>query len=190
MLPYDLIPIIFNYIGKITDKRQFLRTCKSYNKITKHLFKIAERNFKMDEFHKIKRNCVEKFTLELCYDSYFDMIPRRYFCKNNTILRQVLTLYGKLELLRFAIKRGCALNSSICSFAARYGQLHILKWAIENNCGWNLGISSWAAINGHLHILKWAIRNGCHWSYDISYLALQNGHFDIVKWIIKHKLIR
>jgi hypothetical protein len=41
-LPLELITIIVTYMSKITDKRQFTQTCKSYNTITKPIIQNQE----------------------------------------------------------------------------------------------------------------------------------------------------
>ena len=51
-MPNELILIIFMYINKVTDKRQFVRTCKLYNTITKKLIKNVINNFKVKHFDK------------------------------------------------------------------------------------------------------------------------------------------
>ncbi len=151
-LPNELIIIIFNFIEKITDKRQFLKTCKLYNNLTKELIKNAENKFIENYrrhgngvvniyynlyilYHQRNIYCMEKFTLELCYDSYFDMIPKLYFNKNNRQLVTLLVRYGKLDLLKFAIKNGCLLHRNTWEIADFYGHLDILKWAKENEYG-------------------------------------------------------
>ena len=105
-IPNELIITIFNFIEKITDKRQFLKTCKLYNNLTKGLITnlneceleyFKKRNIiaetpKMYYSHylSIRDYCVERFTIELCYDGYFDMIPISYFNNNNEVLIRLL----------------------------------------------------------------------------------------------------
>ncbi len=186
-LPNELIFIIFEFIGKITDKRHFLRTCKLYNTITKGIFKISENILNIylskNEFGgKYKNYCVENFTLELCHDSYFDMIPTRYFNKNNKILMSLLIKHGKLDLLKIAVSNGCSVNVNTCNNAAYFGQLDILKWIWENGHTWSGSICAAAARYGHLDILKWARGNLCKWDeFTCSYAAM-NGHLDVLIW--------
>ncbi len=198
-LPNELIIITFNFIDKITDKRQFLRTCKYYNKLTKHLIKYTESKFAIE--YGLKKYCVENFTSELCHDSYFDMIPKSYLNKNYAIM-ELLIKFGRLELLKFMIDKKCELQyvicdranqycnyqnwtnmhgCEICRKAAQYGDLDILKWAKENGCKMP-NTCEIAAENGHLHIIKWAIRNGCKWNTEAFENAAKNGHLDIVGW--------
>ncbi len=188
-LPNELILIVFDFIEKITDKRQFLRTCKLYNTITKRLFKCTENDFWVNYFERTNYNfcknfdyCVENFTLELCYDSYFDRIPIRYFNRNNSSLMVLLVKHGQLDLLKFAINNNCSLNFNTSTMAAYYGHLDVLIWARDMGCDWSSRVCAHAAQNGHLDILKWARDNGCRWDTTTCAFAAQNGHLNILKW--------
>ncbi len=228
-LPNELIIIIFNFIKRITDKRQFLKTCKLYNNLTNELIKDSENkfieNYYKNRFAKIycdfdgkvdylKINSPAKFTIELCYDSYFDMIPTRYYNENNRQLMILLVCYGKLDLLKFAVNNGLLLNTYTCAIAAYYGhldilkfahnpadrwdknnicgyaaennQLEIIKWAIENGCAWDGSTCVTAAMFGHIDILKWLRANGCEWNKSTVLYAAKNGHLNILKWAVEN----
>lgn len=43
-LPFDVIPIIFHYIKSIIDKRQFMKTCVAYHKMTKNFVDVLNKN--------------------------------------------------------------------------------------------------------------------------------------------------
>ncbi len=199
-LPTEITLIIFDYINKITDKRQFLRTCKKYYEITKNSMQIAETNFKVKHFDNEKYYGVEKFTLELCDDKYFDKIPFSYFNESNKVIMKLLTIHGQLELIKFGVSKSCTFNYICSEFAAAYGHLEILKWSQLNNyhidINWLLTI---AAQNGQLEVLKWVNSNkiknditsessgGSTTSLYISDLdickqAALNGHIEILKW--------
>ncbi len=202
-LPNELIIIIFNFIKKITDKRQFLRTCKLHNTLLKGLIKeINECELKFFDLdnhdvaydqiilyrHKYleKRDyCVEKFMMELCYDSYFNMIPVSYITKNmnNPVIIILLIKYGKLELLQLAINKKL-LSFLFYEFATEAGHLDILIWLIENEyCEGLLNtIGPIAARNGHLHILKWLVKHDVKWSSNVCSIAAKKGHLHILKW--------
>ncbi len=198
-LPNELILTIFNFIEKITDKRQFLKTCKLYNNLTKKSIKDAENTFiknycnNGDDFasiyynlyieHYYNKDPIKKFTVELCYDSYFDMIPKIYYNKTNSQLMTLLVRYGKLDLLKIAVNNGCLLGSTTCAIAAYNGHLDILKWAYNNLGPWNKSICAYAAENNQLHIIVWARENGCVWNEDTCALAALGGHLDILKWV-------
>ncbi len=183
-LPNELIIVIFNFIEKITDKRQFLKTCKLYNNLTKELFKnYLDNYFSINEcIWNNKSYCIENFTLELCNDSYFNMIPTRYFNKRNSNLIPLLIKYGQLELLKFAIRNGCVLHNDTCNVAAHYGQLDVLKWTIANGCTMSEITCVKAAQYGHLEVLKWLRENGCNWNKFTCALAAANGHLEVLKW--------
>ncbi len=84
-IPDEIIILIFDAIQKITDKRQFLRTCIKYNTLNNKSIHKYEQNYRV-KYYKINRYCVEKFTIELCQDSYFDMIPLSYIIPSNYII--------------------------------------------------------------------------------------------------------
>ncbi len=131
-LPDEIILVIFNFIKKITDKRQFLKTCSKYNNLTKELFEISENNSKLNLYGKtISEYSMEKFTLELCCDGYFNMIPKKYFNERNGVIIGLLVIYGKLELLKFAINNGCRFDYDTCILAAENGHLDVIKWAFR-----------------------------------------------------------
>ncbi len=206
-LPNELIIIIFNFIKKITDKRQFLKTCKLHNTLLKGLitemsdaelnyFKINDDEVGYEEKNRYyfmymeKRDyCVEKFMMELCYDSYFDMIPLIYITKNinNTVIIKLLIKYGKLELLQFAInKRHPSLQ--LYKLATESGQLDILIWLSKHGYGDGIvtgliiGIGDIAGGKGHLDILKWAMEHDCGFSSNAYLNAAKNGHVHILEW--------
>ncbi len=203
-IPNELVIVIFNFIKKITDKRQFLKTCKLHNTLLKgfitemseselNYFKISDNDVGYDEkiiYHHtylLKRNyCVEKFMMELCYDLYFNMIPKTYLTQNmnNPVIIKLLIKYGKLELLQLAINNKSP-NFLFCGLATEAGQLNILIWLIANGYSGGLvnTICPIAARNGHLHILKWARENGgCGWSSNTCLIAAKKGHLHILKW--------
>ncbi len=201
-LPNELILIIFGYIQKITDKRQFLRTCKRYNNITRTLIKNIELEFIVKNYEKInhycvelehnifnsekiKTYCVERFTLELCHDSYFNLMPSSYFGLNNRILVLCLAVYNNLKLLQIAIDIGHEVIENMCEVAATYGHLGVLEFARNHNCIWGYTFSR-AAENGHLHILKWAKKNGCDWDHITCCSAAANGQLEVLKWVKNH----
>ncbi len=184
-IPDDLIPLIFTYITKITDKRQFLRVCKRYNNLTKNIMCNFEKYNITNKFGKYNVYCVEKFTLELCYDSYFNMIPISYIISNNKILIKTLVKFNNIELLQIAINNGHNMDG-ICYYSAKYGNLDILKWARKNNCVWNACTCSNAAKYGHLEILKWALENQCNRVYR-ELFGLRHDH--IIKWLITQSYV-
>ncbi len=161
-LPNELILVIFDYIVKITDKRQFLRTCKKYNFITRLPMYNFEQKYKVFDFDRIINYSVEKFTLELCHDSYFDMIPMTYITEDNTILVEALAAFNCISLLEIAKDNNCELYPA-CVGAAKYGHLNIIKWARQYDCEWDFFTCAYAdestrifaARGGHLDVVNW-----------------------------------
>ena len=196
-LPNELIITIFNFIEKITDKRQFIKTCKLHNSLLKHLITnmneceldyfrgnynsvdIQEKELYHDIYLKKRNYCVEKFMMELCYDGYFNMIPLSYLTKNinNIVLIKLLIKYGKEDLLQIVID-GISEELQIIELAIESGHLNILIWAINNGYGWTTYASSIAALNGHLNILIWAKENITGWNGPrMDYVMTGGGGF-------------
>ncbi len=210
-LPNELIIEIFNHIQKITDKRQFLKTCIQYNKLTKQSMLNYESNYKIPNFNYKNNHCVEKFTLELCYDSYFDLIPEHYINNYNKIIIPCLAYYNKVLLLEVAKSKGCCINDATFS-GALGGHIAVLDWCYGNNCNIN-EICSISIEKGHVHLLKWLqehefafdnhsywmcnravqynnlevlkfLRNiGCLWSKYTYKYGLDSGNQELIKWM-------
>ncbi len=211
-LPYELILTIFSYIQKITDKRQYLKTCKTYNNITKNVIKKFELEFNIKNFKKIIGYCVEKFTLELCHDSYFNLIPMSYINPNNKILAKALAMYNNTELLDIAYNNNCMLPNKICNWAAKAGNEKVVKWwflhddiCLENNTkdkrissitgesyinisfrnkNWNESYLNSAIKYGQLNILIWGKENRKNMAKGaLITCAKRHKKDDIVEWI-------
>ncbi len=135
-LPDELILEIFNHILLITDKRQFLRICNNYNLLTKRLFLEYENNYVIKYFNKIKGYNLEKFTLELCHDGYFDLIPEHYIISGNEVLIKSLSYFGNLKLLKLCKIKGFGM-SDICAYSSLGGKLSVLQWACNNGHRWD-----------------------------------------------------
>ncbi len=161
-LPLDVIPIIFRFIKKKTDKRQFTKTCKIYNDITKKLIEgtkfqcyfrknyallLTAQDFIMEEYGYCRdfysklinsflfdtNYCMEKFTYELCCDSYSNLIPKKYLVPENEILTDSLIICGNLELLQIAIRNGCILSENAYEMAKNLGHFDIVEFIFEYN---------------------------------------------------------
>ncbi len=182
-LPNELILLIFDNIKLITDKRQFLKTCKKYNKLTKKSFYNYEENYEIEKIDKIDKYCVEKFTLELCHDKYFAMIPERYIIPNNSVLIGALVFFDCLPLLIIAKEKGCDLDR-VCEIACFNGKLEILKWTKEKGFAFSSLYAIYAIQNGHLEVLKWisANYNIIHIKEYLCDYAASHGQLDILKW--------
>jgi hypothetical protein len=205
-LPYELVNIIVNYIPKITDKRQFSKTCIPYNKITKKVIQLQESIIKYEHFDYPIEHCKEKFTLELCNDGYFDLIPDSYLTPDNNVIVKALTIYDQFELLNKTLENGCELfkykteydewyidddNIGIngnnldntCDHAVISGNLQLLIWARQSGCEWNDNTFELAAKYGHLHILKYLKDNNCDYNIYSYWHPVKNGDLHVLEWL-------
>ncbi len=200
--PSDIIQIIFYDIKLITDKRQFIRLCKSIHKITKQLMIEYEKNFKIDNFKQINNYCVEKFTLELCHDKYFHLMPLSYLNPNNTTIVSALATFGNVELLKIAVNNGCELIDSeeiyedlickydvsnvvnTCALAAQNGHINAIKFCLDNGCKLNWLSCLMAAKNGQLETLKWLKQYNCSHNEFVLGIAAYYGQYEILKWFM------
>ena len=72
-------------------------------------------------------------------------------------------IYGQLECLKYAHRRGYAWSEITCQLAARHGHLSCLKYAHENGCRWDQLTCKDAFMYGHHDCLEYALANGCPW---------------------------
>ncbi len=203
-LPNEIILLIFSNIKLITDKRQFLKTCKKYNTLTKQLFQHYEDNFTIKGFDKkdIKYNS-HKFVLELCHDNYFNMIPESYIYEDNAFLMKSLAFFGNTIILDRLITITISYYQEesgedirhltdaikdfeylICYYAILNDQLDVLIWIKKNH---NLSRHSCnsAIKHGKLEILKWLYNNGCEFNGGEGYTAAFHGHVSCLQYLHK-----
>ncbi len=190
-LPNELIIVIFEFIKLITDKRQFLRTCPIYNKITKqsllNYIRIIPKSYHLNRHcfsYHLDRYSMEKFTLELCHDGYFDLIPEHYINGDNDMLVGCASYYNNIPLLELSLSKSKGYSSyNIVMFGAMGGQIPVLEWCLKNKYNINYAIQ-YVVEDGHLHTLKWLKEQKC--DFDIShdtkcYIAARNGDLEILK---------
>jgi hypothetical protein len=137
---------------------------------------------------------MEKFTFELCYDGYFDMIPMEYLVPNNKIIIGLLAKYGKVELLQIAINNGCELHPMISSWGAEFGHVNVIEFAMQNKCPIDINIICQIATeHGHLEVIKWVVNHVGNvqpgFGLGIGLYACCIGHLDIVIWLYENKYI-
>jgi hypothetical protein len=181
-LPYEILQIIFVNINKLTDKRQFTRTCKKYYKITKGLLKIYSSRFEVKPFSKIRKYCPKKFTLELCHDDYFHLIPESYF--NDPKIMEIFAFYNKPNLIEKVLAKGNHLPEHIYYAPIMNGNLELLIWFKEHNCQLTTKSFLVAIMYGHLNIIKWVCDNepNIDTSDGASY-ASNYGHTHVLEWM-------
>ncbi len=195
-LPNEIILIVFDYIQKITDKRQFLKTCILYNKITKQSLINFENDMCVIYFQKIydiyrdvlialnydimvnqfkhtymNKLCPEKFIIELSHDDYPDLIPKSYLNTiDNTMLMKICATYNNVTLLEKYSKT----------------EKEISQWSRNGNIP-DIELISWyGARNGHVSVLEFCKNNGHNITYHVCNNAAANGHVNVLKWYIEN----
>ncbi len=117
---------------------------------------------------------------------------------------------GHLDMLMFAFKNGCPLDTASVYYAAKiedlkilqylysiggnklpetawysaaaWGQLDTLKWLLDKDCPWDERVCAEAARHGYLDVLKWLRSEGCPWDKRTCMDAATEGHFEVLKW--------
>ncbi len=202
-LPNDLIFYIFNLIHKITDKRQFIRTCIRFNNLTKKLMKDVEKQFiiknyknvignhDMKNFNNVNSYFVEKFTFELMYDDYLHLMPMSYLTPKNKIIMEALAYRGDIKLLQKALDNSCEITYDTFTNAAENGHLETIKWLSEkygDNRWGNRGLCYYACKNNCLHILEQLHCENYEFDGTPFYTAAKYGNLEILIWAKKHGL--
>jgi hypothetical protein len=202
-LPKEIILIILNYLP-ITGKRNLIRCNKQFNNHLWYLMEKYESEFMkiINENNylgtKIYKQCdgFEKYTLEIVYDGYENLLLDRYIIPENAILYE----YGKIYfnsaaknyqgILKILMRCNKKKQIFMVRGAAYGGNLKLLKWCISRQ--WNRWQNNWkcdnwictnAAKGGHLEVLKWAWENGCAWNRDTCAYAAKGGYLEVLKWL-------
>src|SRR5438045_743190 len=149
----DIVPDIINHIFyslPITDKRNFIRTCKTFYNLSRFMAQIEKEFQKMINDTKFFfsmnftgfYNPLYKYTIELIYDNYYHLIPNKYIISENRIMYQYKKIYyriglnGNLRMIKLFNQKNriSDMNSSyVIKGAAIGGHLNILKWMQGNN---------------------------------------------------------
>ncbi len=153
ILPEDVILEIYNHVLLITDKRIFRRTTKKYNKLTEKLFIEYENNYSIPGFEEIIENSLKKFTLELCHDGYYNLIPMRDL--DNEIFVKAYTYFHKIRLLELCKSEGYNYDDT-----GRFTYFKIMEF-MANDPKWWTEIKWKEKKYYHLDVLQWAHNNGC-----------------------------
>ncbi len=192
LLPNEIIILIFELISKITDKRNFLRTCVLYNNLTKN----SMYDYELPDFYGEFKYSMEKFTLEFCHDGYLELLPKHYITPKNRILARCLTCYDNapLSLLELAGAKGCVLYIDTKIYS-----LYDFQYMAATGMN-QLWTCTYMAQNSHLSILKFLYKNGrtisSFFPYDFSCgngidaiykilyeVALKKMNIDILNWL-------
>jgi hypothetical protein len=213
-LPQDIIRFIFG-LCSITDKRNFIRTCKNFNKLFE-LMPIIEKEFQ----YMIRTNfianpmfidfeeSINKYSMELIYDGYVNLFPERYIFFDNYVIYRYHEIYYNLALrgnfdmilLLFQSTINYSIDNEernayyIMKGAAKSGHKHILEWMLEKDYKID-GIIIAEAIKGdNMDIYYWLINNKSYWNnIEISYFhieeaAIITNKLDIVKSLIEKNM--
>ncbi len=171
----DLLLYIFD-ISLITDKRHLIRTCKHVNQITKKLMVEYDKTY-----------VVEKFTLELFNDKYFNMLPDTYIIPNNKVIIELLSINGMIPLLEVAKKNGCDLER-VPEYAITVGNIELLEWGINNNIIISFMICNHAVANNQLSIIQLLIDRKYEFTKDGYAIAALNGHISTLELLYKNNI--
>ncbi len=192
-IPNELIILIFKFIKKITDKRQFLKTCKLHNTLLKgFITEISESELDyfeiiidgINESYNLNENSdhVDIFEKKLYYHRY---LSKRNYCVEKFMMELCYDEYFNMIPLSYLSENMD--NTVIIKLLIKYGKLELLQLAITRELS-KLRICELAAESGQLNILKWLLKNGYDWEQDRSICATAslNGHFDVLKWVRKN----
>ncbi len=198
LLPDELFDLICCNLKHITDIRNLSRVCKKYNlkceqKIIDMELYYKKKYHNLDFVNRFEEYCVEKFTIEIVLDGYCNLLPSKYYNKNNEIMCSILAFCGNFELLKIAHLTSCPLVHYAASCAAHEGHVEILNW-ISNFFDINMRIiCSNGAGNGHINILDWLINNKYEMGrkeLDMCIIkASRRGHMNVLEWLLKHNFI-
>ncbi len=171
----ELQLIIFDFL-LITDKRQLLRTCKYFNNITKTT--MAKYNSEYS---------VEKFTIELCNDKYFDMIPEYYIIPSNHVIIELLSINGLIPLLELSKNARCDLFF-VPQFAAKVGNIEVLEWCIVNNIIIDILACNATVGNNQLIAIQFLIDKKYDFNTQGYAVAALNGHIESLELLYKNNI--
>ena len=191
LLPLDIKRILVNILP-IPDKRNLIRSCKTFNQLY-YLMKSYETEFeellnvtKFVSDNPRKFNQCELYALEYIYHDR-DNIPDKYLEHNTDLLEDHSLLYFNMAMNQNKICKKIYQKyenyiTSIMKGAVLNGDLEMVKWARENGCEWHTDIARYAAGNGNLEVLKWIRDNGCAWNNWTCRNAAAKGNLEVLKW--------
>jgi hypothetical protein len=138
------------------------------------MIKKQELTIEIEHFKYSIEYCMEKFTLEICNDSYFDMIPYCHYNPKNNVIVKALTVYSQIGLLRLALCNNCKLFMEV-----RQKDDYSMEKYNNNSC-------AHAIISGSIEMLTFVRLYGCKWNYETFNLAIKHNNFDMVKFLVAY----
>ena len=96
-----------------------------------------------------------------------------------------------LPLLEFAVLRGNRIDTAseeLCWCAALAGRLEVLQWLRRQGCAWNERVCGAAAFGEHVHVLEWVrgLAAPCPWDCSTFARAAANGSTAMLQWLLDH----
>lgn len=120
---------------------------------------------------------------------------------------------GHLDVLRWAVSKGCRLSDHTMRCAIEGGHLDVVRWGNEQGCPWPVNACRLAALGAHVDILRlareeglpwneetcmsaaeagdlgtlrFARRSGCPWDARTASSAAWGNNFEVLKWAVAH----
>ncbi len=215
----ELFDLICSNLEFITDLRCISRVCKKYN------LKCQKQIVSMETHYKQKYKdlnlagyfnnyCIEKFTNEIVFDGYYNLLSEKYYNENNKVICSVLALCGNIELMKYAFSKSCPTTNYVVCCAAYGGHENILDWIIKNTeikinpvdicknaagngklnilefIRYDFGMdyktcNIYAANYAQIHILEWLSQIGLIDVNMVCVKASLEGHLNVLLWIIQ-----
>lgn len=98
-----------------------------------------------------------------------------------------LAALGRLDLLQYALERGCAMDYTVYEGVAVSKSMEILEFAWKRGIEWEISSGDAMAEEGYLDGLKWAFKTGgIVLGPKVCYFAAANGHLDTLKWALSN----
>jgi hypothetical protein len=161
-LIFDLFNLIIMQLNCITDIRNLSRVCSFYKELLKSTIIERETEYvqKYSKFNfseHLKFYSIEKFTIEIILDEYYNLLPTHYFNKDNQIISSILAFKGNIEMFKFAKSRKCLMTKYSLSCAGYSGNIELIKF-ISLYFEINANIARNASYGGHVIVIDWIRR--------------------------------
>jgi hypothetical protein len=93
---------------------------------------------------------------------------------------------GHLRVVRWLLRHGCPADHSLCAHAAARGHLPVLELLRSSDCPLSPYVFALAARGGHMDVLRWLRAQGCPWDARVCSEAALHGHLEALQWARKH----
>lgn len=138
-------------------------------------------------------NLLFKYTIEILYDGYSNLLPKKYITPKNHILYHYENIYyklakrGNLSMLKRILacvknKSTIKLNTSKMSMGAAYGgHKFIIEWLLKKKL-FNINAVPYIAKGNHFDLLKWIYENGIPIYGATNTCAMETDNVEMIKW--------